>query len=73
MVQDGGPVLLSCPLDENSIRVVATQQPPPTGLVLTLETHTRSGVGSHQLRAGRLAATLSTPTGPLYITEVEPC
>jgi len=73
MVQDGGPVLLSCPADEGSIRVVASQQPPPTGQVLMLQTHTRSGVGSHQLRAGRLAATLSTPTGPLYITEVEPC
>ncbi|HSM10757.1 MAG TPA: PilZ domain-containing protein, partial [Lysobacter sp.] len=73
MVEDGGPVLLSCPLDKASIRVVASQQPPTPGHVLMLRTHTRSGIGTRRVRAGRLAATLSTPTGPLFITEVEPC
>lgn len=73
MVQDTGPVLLSCPLDKDAVRVVASQQPPLPGRILMLRTHTRSGVESHQMRACRLAATLSTPTGPLYITEVEPC
>lgn len=67
-----GPVLLNCSKDQVNC-IVASQHQPLPGEMMSFGQQSTSGAEMMQLRPHRSAATLMTPTGPLYITEMEPC
>ena len=67
------PLLLRSPIGDAKHRMLVTHMPVPLHHVLAIEEHSRRDTHSLRIRPTRVAATLMTPTGPLYITEVETC
>lgn len=67
------PALLSRDYGKGANRMLASHQPHAHQGDMMLDEHTRSGIRSLHIRPLRTVATLMTPTGPLYITEVAPC
>lgn len=67
------PVLLSSAGADNNHRLLASHTPIPLHYVLDIKEHTRCGTQSLRIRPHRVAVTLMTPTGPLFVTEVETC
>lgn len=67
------PLLLRSPIGDDKHRMLVSQMAVPLHHVLAIEEHTRMGTKSLRIRPTRIAATLVTPTGPLFVTEVETC
>ena len=67
------PLLLRSPIGDAKQRTLISHIPVPLHHVLAIEEHSRLGMHSLRIRPTRNTATLMTPTGPLYVTEVETC
>jgi cellulose synthase (UDP-forming) len=66
-------LMLRSPIGDAKQRMLVSHVPVPLHHVLAIEEYTRLGMQSHRIRPTRITATLMTPTGPLYVAEVEPC
>lgn len=69
----GLPLLLRSPIGDAKHRMLLSPLPIPLHHVLAIDEYTRMGMHSLRIRPTRISATLMTPTGPLFVTEVEAC
>lgn len=67
------PLLLRSPIGDAKHRMLVSHIQVPLHHMLAIEEHTRMGMQSLRIRPTRVAATLMTPTGSLFVTEVETC